>query len=130
MKTNWLRTVNDINQKRFVIPEGWETREQVAESLQCDPSKVGDLMKPGVEAGEIERALFPLWDTARRMAVSTPCYRLAGAKRQTKPNPARSDLEGRIEASILRNPSYSNAKIANSFRRCTASQVAAVRAGL
>lgn len=130
MKTNWLHTVNDINKKRFVIPEGWETCDQVAESLQCDPSKVGDLLKPGVRAGEIERQMFPLWDSARRMAVNTPCYRLASSTAKQKQKPASGDLDARIEASILRHPSYSNSQIAKSFKGVSAGHVAAIRAGL
>lgn len=128
--TNWLKKVNDINKKRFVIPEGWETRDQVAESLQCDPSKVSDLLKPGVESGEIERQMFPVWDAGRRMAVSTVCYRLAGATAKAPQKAATSDLDSRIAASIARNPSYTNAQIAKSFRGVSAGQVAAVRAGL
>jgi hypothetical protein len=133
MKTNWLKTVNEINSKRFVIPDGWETRDQVAASLQCDPSKVGDILKPGVASGEIDRQTFPVWDAARRMAVSVVCYRMAGEgpKKPSKPSRGHSgSLEERIEAAILRYPSHSNHQIAKNVRGVTSSDVERIRCAL
>jgi hypothetical protein len=130
MKTNWLKTVNEINSKRFVIPDGWETRDQVAESLQCDPAKVADIMKPGVASGDIERQTFPLWDAARRMAVSIVCYRLAGQGPKAPIKPARGPLETRIAASILRNPRHTDFQIAKNFRGVTSGDVRGIRESL
>lgn len=130
MKTNWLKKVNDINSKRFVIPDGWETREQVAESLQCDPLKVADILKPGVTSGDIERQSFPVWDTARRMAVSAVCYRMASNAAEEPAKPATGALEGRIERSIRRNPRHSNSQIAKNFNGVTSAMVAAIRESL
>jgi hypothetical protein len=75
-KTNWKATINVINRERFKIPEGWDTKEDVAKSLQCDPDRVADILKPGIAAGEIERAEFPTWDESRRMTVRVVCYRV------------------------------------------------------
>lgn len=124
MKTNWKQTVSEINRKRYVIPAGWETRDQVAESLQCDPAKVGDLLKPGIQSGDIERQAFQVWDEGRRMAISVPCYRIAG-----KAAPEAGELspaDERIAASIRRNPSYPNAKIGSNLK-VPAAEVARVR---
>lgn len=126
MKTNWLKTVDSINSKRFTTPEGWETRDQVAESLQCDPSKVGDLMKPGVDSGEIERKSFPVWDQNRRMTVQVVCYRLAAAGKDPKPNHS----ETKIQASIKRNPGHSDHQIAKNFRGVTSGDVARIRSSM
>lgn len=130
MKTNWLRTVNEINSKRYVIPEGWETREQVAEGLQCDPAKVADLIKPGLASGDIERQVFPVWDAARRMALSAVCYRLAGSDPKKPVKPASGALEARIEASILRNPGHTDFQIAKNFRGVTSGDVRKIRESL
>jgi hypothetical protein len=76
MKTNWKTAINKINSARLKIPDGWETRDQVAASLECDPDRVADILKPGIAAGEIERAEFPTWDESRRMTVRVVCYRV------------------------------------------------------
>ena len=131
MKTNWLKLTNKINADRFQIPAGWETREQVAESLQCAPDKVADLLKAGIQAGDIERAQFPVWCESRRMAIPTTCYREAQSdKPQTTAKPG---LEERITDAIRRFPALTNAAIAKRFHvshGVKAGTVAAVRAKL
>lgn len=139
MKTNWLKLTNKINSERFQIPAGWETKEQVAESLQCSPDKVPDLLKPGLQTGDIERAEFPIWDEKRRMAVKVTCYREAVSEALPEPlqykpkgKPGRKTfgtLEERILAKIKENPHDSDAKIAKRFHRYNlkAADIAAVR---
>jgi len=138
MKTNWLKTVNEINRKRFTIPEGWETKDQVAENLQCDPDKVGDMLKPGLQSGDIERQEFPLWDEGRRMTVRVVCYRLAGEKSAAAPKPAArnaaassvTSIEERIEAALAKYPKKSNYEIAHNIKGCTSGLVGVVRGRL
>mgnify|MGYP006935483787 CR=1 FL=1 len=126
MKTNWLAVTNRVNKERYKIPAGWETKEQVAESLQCDPSRVHDLLKAAITAGEVERQEFPTWDDNRRCTVRVACYRVAGSKPQaeTKRNPS---LEDKVRTSILRFPSYSDSRIADSFKGLRAADVARIR---
>ena len=118
MKTNWLKITNRINQDRYKIPDGWETKEQVAESLQCAPDKVPDLLKAGIQAGDIERAQFPIWVESRRMAVPTTCYREA---QKDAPNPPQAkgsgSLQDQIAAKIRQHPGKANARIARMFWR-------------
>jgi hypothetical protein len=136
MKTNWIKTVNEINRKRFTIPEGWETRDQVADNLQCDPDKVGDMLKPGIQAGDIERQEFPVWDESRRMAIRVVCYRLAGEKKAPAVKPAArsasvdpiASIEARIETALLKYPKKSNYEIAHNIKSCTSGMVGVVRA--
>ena len=139
MKTDWLKTVNDINSRRFVIPPGWYTRDQVAEDLKCDPAKVGDLLKPGIDSGDIERQAFSVWDPGRRLAVSVVCYRkVSGAETKTTENQpakpvkpaAKTDVESRVIAAIRANPTYTDYKISRNYRGINASDVARIRASL
>lgn len=134
MKTNWTKTVNEINRKRYTIPEGWDTKDQVAESLQCDPDKVGDMLKPGIQSGDIERQEFPIWDEKRRLTVRVVCYRLAGEKRPPKESPEREGpdftLERRIREAIRRHPGKTNREIAKTLHRCNSADVERVRATL
>ena len=106
--SKWLKTINRINTSRFQIPAGWQTREQVAVELQCDPDRVADLLKPGLQSGDFERKDFPVWDSARRMTVRVICYRVCGSDEKPAPKakaaPA-SGLDEKIRQAIERNPS-------------------------
>jgi hypothetical protein len=118
MKNNWNKTVTEINRKRYVIPEGWDTREVVAESLECAPDRVADLLKPGIQSGEIERQEFSVWDDARRMTTRVVCYRVTGEKVQAaKEGSSMGDRErGRVRAGLCRNPSFSDEQIRKNAR--------------
>jgi len=76
-KNNWLKAINDINKSRYIIPEGWDTKEQVAEKMQCSPDRVADLLKPGIQSGDFERQEFSVWSEARRLTERVTCYRIA-----------------------------------------------------
>jgi hypothetical protein len=132
MKTNWIKTVNEINHKRFTIPPGWETKEQVAVSLQCAPDKVIDILKPGIVSGDIEKRDFPLWDEKRRMAVKVTCFRLADSESPTPPVTNMLDIPAekvvRILAAIGRNPGATNREISKKLSKVTSREIEAVRA--
>jgi hypothetical protein len=130
MKTNWIKTVNEINRKRFTIPPGWETRDQVAESLQCAPDKVADILKPGIAAGDIEKQDHSVWDEKRRMSVKVPCYRIADSQSPAPPDVSDipSEKVVRILACIGRNPGLSDRDIAKKLSKTTSREIAAVRA--
>jgi len=136
MKTNWIKTVNDINHKRFTIPLGWETKEQVANSLQCAPDKVIDILKPGIQSGDIEKRDFPLWDEKRRMSIKVSCFRLTDHDASTTALPTKSiaDIPAekvtRILAAINRNPGASDREVAKKLFKTTSREIAAVRAAL
>lgn len=116
MKNNWNKTVNDINRERYTIPAGWDTKEQVAESLQCSPDRVADLLKPGIQAGQIERQDFPVWDEARRLTTRVVCYREKPA-----PGAPTDSLEhGRVIRALTRDPSKSDVTIAKNTRSTVA----------
>lgn len=127
---NWAKTIAKINKERFTIPAGWDTREQVAKALQCDPDRVLDILKPGLASGEIERKEFATWDEKRGKAVRVPCFRVCGdglPEPASKPQNVQQTLNERIAASIRRNPGHSDAKIADNFRGIRAGDVAKIR---
>jgi hypothetical protein len=133
MKTNWIKTVNEINHKRFTIPLGWETRDQVAESLQCAPDKVADILKPGIASGDIEKQDFPIWDEKRRLSVKVTCFRLAdrdapAALLTVSIDDIPAEKVTRIIATIGRNPGLSDRDIATKLFKTTSREIAAVRA--
>jgi len=139
-KINWNKTITEINKKRFSIPAGWETKEEVAASLQCDPDRVTDILKPGIASGDIERQEFPVWDDKRRLTVRVPCYRLAGdkvapvvakapeAKSSGKRGPKTAPRDERIRAAIKRFPEKTDAGVAKALFGVKGYEVAAIRA--
>ena len=123
MKNNWNKTVTEINRKRYVIPDGWDTREVVAESLECAPDRVADLLKPGIQSGQIERQEFSVWDDARRMTTRVVCYRVASEKQPGKGDPhlpekkVSASLElGRVRRAVERHPDWDDQRIARNAR--------------
>ena len=125
--------MDDINRSKYTVPEGWDTRDQVAASLQCDPNRVNDLLKPGIQAGDIERQEFPVWDDKRRMTVRVMCYRLAGEKQPPKEKPEKASpdfsMERKIREAIKKYPRKTNREIAKCIYKCTSAMVQAVREG-
>lgn len=130
MATNWTNTVNRINKERFTIPAGWNTRDEVAESLECDPSKVSDILKPGIQSGDIERQDFPLWDEKRRMTVRVVCYREKPADAVTAVVVTDSPKRERILIAIRKYPNLSDSLISRKLNKCTSAEVAEVRRGM
>lgn len=132
MSNNWAKTISKINKDRYQIPEGWDTKEQVAESLQCAPDRVNDLLKPGVALGEIDKQDFPVWDGNRRMTTRVTCYRVVGKKKEDPRPPAPSkvpnDREARILAAIDKYPGLTDAGVARNMHRVTPIEVAQARA--
>ena len=135
MKNNWRKTIDTINAERFTIPEGWDTREQVAISLECAPEKVLDLLKPGIASGEIERGDFSVWNMKRRQTEKVVCFRVIqqqeNKKQQNAPTASNAStkptLEQRIIRAIAAYPGMSDSVVARKLNRVSTQQVAAVR---
>lgn len=80
MSTNWKQIVSTNNAKTFVLPEGWDSRETVAATLECSTDRVRILLAPAIKAGEVEVKIFPVWDKITRRNVQTTAYRRRGGK--------------------------------------------------
>jgi hypothetical protein len=133
MKNNWRKTIDTINAERFTIPEGWDTRDQVAISLECAPEKVLDLLKPGIASGEIERGEFSVWNMKRRQTEKVVCFRVVqqqeSKKQQNVPDaPAtQPTVEQRIIRALKAYPGLSDSAVARKLNKVSTQQVAAVR---
>jgi len=125
MKNNWKKTIDTLNAERFTIPEGWDTRDQVAASLECAPDRVSDILKPGIASGDIERKEFSVWNPGRRMTEKVVCYRVV--QRVGEAPSAPSSLDDRIRKAILAYPGKTNHQIAKNYRGVSAAQVAKIR---
>jgi len=133
MKNNWRKTIDTINAERFTIPEGWDTRDQVAISLECAPEKVLDLLKPGIASGEIERGEFSVWNMKRRQTEKVVCFRVVqqqeSKKQQNVPDaPAtQPTVEQRIIRALKAYPGLSDSAVARKLNKVSTQQVAEVR---
>ena len=120
----WKKAVETVNAERFVIPDGWDTKEQIAQELQCSVDRVSDLLKPGLASGAFEAQDFQVWDAKRRMSVKTRCYRQVGSK---PAKTAAGSFESRIKAAIAKYPNKNNSEIAKSFKGANAALVRSLR---
>lgn len=77
---NWKTHVEKISARNYVLPPGWDSREKVADQLECSPDRVRITLAPAVKAGEIEVGVFPVWDPVTKRVVRTTAYRLKPAK--------------------------------------------------
>lgn len=126
-KTNWKKQVDEILRKKHTVPDGWETKEQVAESLECSPDRVHALLKPGLDEGIFERAEFSVWNENRRMTERVTCYREASSVPvASSPN----TMDERIKSSILKNPHHEDWKIAKNIRGVKSKDVERIRKSL
>lgn len=127
---NWQKAIDKINIEKFRIPAGWDTKEKIAEELQCSPDRVHDLLKVGLASGAFESQEFPVWDAKRRMTVRMRCYRqkVDSNDSGTIKSRANENMEQRIWEAILSHPEETDYAISRRFHRCRAAEVAAVRA--
>jgi len=62
---NWKNLLNKTNASTFKWPEGWDTREEVAEQLECSPDRVREVLAPAIRAGNVEVKEFKIWEDGR-----------------------------------------------------------------
>lgn len=72
---NWKTYVAAQNAKAFVLPPGWDSREDIAEQLGCAPDRVREQLQPGIAAREIESRQFPVWDAELGRKIAVTAYR-------------------------------------------------------
>ena len=84
---NWKTYVEKQNAKTYVLPEGWSSKEEVAEQLGCSPDSVRDRLKPGIASGEIEAQQFKVWSEERKQIMMVMAYRHRGAEAPGKLKP-------------------------------------------
>lgn len=77
---NWKSFVEKKNAKTFVLPAGWDSRETVANQLECSPDKVDDHLRPALKSGEILKQSFKVWDVSQKRLVFVVAYREAKAE--------------------------------------------------
>ena len=97
---NWKTYVAAQNAKAFVLPPGWDSREDIAEQLGCAPDRVREHLQPGIAAKEIESRQFPVWDAQLGRKIAVTAYRRVNG---------RADAESPVKAKESYEPGHSRA---------------------
>ena len=72
---NWKNLVAAQNAKSYVLPPGWDSREKIAEDLECSPDRVRILLAPALRSGAIETDVFPVWCPLTKRVIRTTAFR-------------------------------------------------------
>lgn len=72
---NWKSYVEKKNAKTYVLPPGWDSRDHIAEQLECSPEKVDDHLRPSLRSGEVVKEIFSVWDPALKRLARVIAYR-------------------------------------------------------
>ena len=72
---NWKTHVETQSAKLYVLPPGWDSREKIADQLECSPDRVRVQLAPGLKAGTIEMNVFPVWDKVTKRVIRVTAYR-------------------------------------------------------
>lgn len=74
MPTNWKSVVEKINSETFVLPDGWDSRDSIAEELECSPEKVDDHLRPGIRSGRFIKQSHKVWDKNLKRNIMVIAY--------------------------------------------------------
>ncbi len=75
MSTNWKSFTETLQSKTYKKPDGWDTREAIAEQLGCSVDNVRKLLAPAIKSGAVEFKQLPIWDAVTKKVKSVACYR-------------------------------------------------------
>jgi hypothetical protein len=72
---NWKALVEAQNKKTYVLPQGWDSRDRVAEQLECNVDNVRVLLGPAIRNKTVEVQQFPVWDDVTKKVIRITAYR-------------------------------------------------------
>ena len=72
---NWKKIVEDHSKRAYKWPEGWDSKETIAEQLECSPDRVSDILSKAIKDGEIEKKAITYWDNELKRKVTSFGYR-------------------------------------------------------
>ncbi len=90
---NWKSYVEKKNAKTYVLPEGWDSRDEVAAQLDCSTDKVDDHLRPALKSGEVIKQQFKVWDEGQKRLTFVTAYREAAKDRPVPATIVPFDME-------------------------------------
>lgn len=73
--SNWKAIVEKKNAEVYKLPAGWDSKETVAKALECSPERVREVLRPAINARDIEVKDFPVWDRINKRVVRVTAFR-------------------------------------------------------
>ena len=80
---NWKRIVEDHSKKAYKWPKGWDSRETIAEQLECSPERVAEILSRAIKDGEVEKKPIAYWDDNLKKKVIAIGYRQVEKKEES-----------------------------------------------
>jgi len=77
---NWKTLVEAEYQKAYILPEGWDSKEKVAEQLGCSDDSVRRALAPALKSGTVESQVFAVWDDITKKVIRVTAYRRVAPK--------------------------------------------------
>lgn len=75
MATNWKSAVEKSLAEAHVLPDGWDSREEIAEQLGCSDERVRLVMAPLIKDRKAEVKVFTVWDRELKRLSKVTAYR-------------------------------------------------------
>lgn len=123
---NWKNTVSKLNAKHYAFPAGWDTRDVIAEQLECSIDRVDVLLSPGLKSGEIEKQQFPVWDDRLSRKVMVMGYRQRPAGEiAPSSHEAADDVMAAVKQVHARHPAKSPSDLRKLLPKSMRSEVSA-----
>ena len=72
---NWKSFVNTDNAKRYVLPQGWTSKADIAKELECSEERVRPFLLAAIKDGTIEEKMFVVWDAGTERKVNVTAFR-------------------------------------------------------
>lgn len=122
---NWKTTVSKLNTKHYRFPSGWDTRETIAEQLECSVDRVDILLAPGLKSGEIEKQQFPVWDPRLNRKTLVWGYRSIEKTSTTKDSNTEisDDVVQIVKSAASRHPGKTISEIRNRLPKSVRSNI-------
>lgn len=72
---SWKTLIEKTQADAYKLPDGWETRDAIAEEMGCSSDNVRKLLQPALKSGAVEFKQLPIWDEVSKRIKSVACYR-------------------------------------------------------
>jgi DNA-binding transcriptional regulator LsrR (DeoR family) len=72
---NWKLLVEKSQAKNYTLPAGWDTKEKVAEKLECSEGNVNKLLASAIKSKAVEVKAFPVFDKITKKVLRLTAYR-------------------------------------------------------
>ena len=99
---DWKTLVSKQNAKTYVLPPGWQKRDDVAEELGCAPERVNENLRLCIANRTAEKKDFIVWDAQLGQKVRVTAYRMVSGEAQANASSAWTDEQMKTAKKMLK----------------------------